>query len=363
MFKGNVNSSKLYAEYIFSLQNEKFQIMSSKTGAAERPFKPVFQDCTPLVGIVVSKVVIGVGASHTTLMNTQWSKVDHLARAHAFRNGLHMARAALHQAMPDVVVVVGSNHFRGFWLDMMPAFTIGVGSILSAGEHGTPVGALPNSPEFALELCQALVDDGVDVAFSEKLTVDHGISHAFQWVIGEETPVPIVPVVVNCFAPPLPTLTRVVEVGRALRRAIDGNRSAERIAIIATGGLSHALPFPDWRRPDGEDEEFLAASWKEGRLDWQQFETRRREIIVNAPPRTNSEFDLTFLDHLAAGTLTSLAKDLSQEALLASAGNGGNEIRAWLMMAAAMQDKPGRILAYSDMPEWLTGMAVAVIEP
>src|SRR3546814_4512474 len=61
------------------------------------------------------------------------------------------------------------------------------------------------------------------------------------------------------------------------------------------------------------------------------------------------------------GTLSSLASELSQPELEAAAGNGGNEIRAWLMLAAAMNDAPGRTLAYSDMPEWLTGMAVAVI--
>src|SRR3546814_10435923 len=40
------------------------------------------------------------------------------------------------------------------------------------------------------------------------------------------------------------------------------------------------------------------------------------------------------------GTLSSLASELSQPELEAAAGNGGNEIRAWLMLAAAMNDAP-----------------------
>jgi 2,3-dihydroxyphenylpropionate 1,2-dioxygenase len=32
-------------------------------------------------------------------------------------------------------------------------------------------------------------------------------------------------------------------------------------------------------------------------------------------------------------------------------------------MAAALEHAPGRRLAYEPMPEWLTGMAVAVVEP
>ena len=47
---------------------------------------------------------------------------------------------------------------------------------------------------------------------------------------------------------------------------------------------------------------------------------------------------------------------------MARAGNGGNEIRGWLVLAAACGDAPGETLAYSAMPEWKTGMGVAVID-
>src|SRR3546814_17270682 len=78
-------------------------------------------------------------------------------------------------------------------------------------------------------------------------------SSDLQWVIGEDTPIPIVPIVVNCFAPPLPCLSRVVAVGHALRDAIAALGTDKRVAIVTTGGLSHRLPFPDWRRPRSEE--------------------------------------------------------------------------------------------------------------
>src|SRR3546814_18687085 len=81
-------------------------------------------------------------------------------------------------------------------------------------------------------------------------------SSDLQWVIGEDTPIPIVPIVVNCFAPPLPSLSRVVAVGHALRDAIAALATDKRVAIVATGGLSHRLPLPDCGRPVGEAEEF-----------------------------------------------------------------------------------------------------------
>ncbi len=33
------------------------------------------------------------------------------------------------------------------------------------------------------------------------------------------------------------------------------------------------------------------------------------------------------------------------------------------MMAALMDHCPGRVLAYEEMPEWLTGMGVAILDP
>ena len=41
---------------------------------------------------------------------------------------------------PDVALIVGSNHFRGFWLDLLPAFTFGVGGVRGGRGGGNPEG-------------------------------------------------------------------------------------------------------------------------------------------------------------------------------------------------------------------------------
>jgi 2,3-dihydroxyphenylpropionate 1,2-dioxygenase len=309
----------------------------------------------------MADIVLGIGASHTTLMNTQWGAVDHLERAHRFRNALHEAAAALKQAAPDAVVIVGSNHFRGFWLDLMPAFTIGVGEVISSGEHGTPAGQLSSHGPLGQQLCNALLQREFDVAFSARLTVDHGISHAVQWIV-KNSGAPIVPLVVNCFAPPLPSLRRTRALGEALAEALEAATTCQRIAVIATGGLSHQLPFPDWRAPVSEDDEYLVESWRLGRGRWQEYEQRRRSIVVQAPPRINEAFDQAFLELLASGRLQEFPSLYSNEELTGMAGNGAAELRAWQIMAAALGYRPGRLLGYSPMPEWLTGMAVALID-
>jgi 2,3-dihydroxyphenylpropionate 1,2-dioxygenase len=308
----------------------------------------------------MAEVVMGVGASHTTLMNTQWEKVEHLEPAHRFRDALGAAATALAEARPEAVVIVGSNHFRGFWLDLMPAFSIGVGEIVSSGEHGTPQGQLASDAALGQHICNSLVAQDFDVAFSTRITVDHGISHAYQWLL-MKAQVPIVPIVINCFAPPLPSLSRTRAFGTALRAALLSSPGAQRIAVIGTGGLSHALPFPDWRRPRTDDDAYLVGSWRDGRGRWQDYEPRRRQIILSARPVLNEAFDKAFLESVAQGRVSELPERMNDASLSHAAGNGAAEIRAWQVMAAALNHQPGHVLAYSPMPEWLTGMAVAVI--
>lgn len=308
----------------------------------------------------MSEIVIGVGASHTTLMNTRWDEVDHLDAAHAFRDGLATAAAAIAAAEVDLLLIVGTNHFRGFWLDLMPAFTLGVGEVIAAGEHGTPAGPQPVDPTAALALCEAVMDDGFDLTFSARLDVDHGISHAIQYLAPDG--VPVVPLVVNTLAPPLASLPRTLQLGAALARAVAALPGDRRVGVIGTGGLSHRLPFPDWRRPDGDDDEFFVESWLHGRGDWQRYEQRRRQIIMAAPAEINRPFDEAFLHDATAGTLGRLPERVSATDVVDQAGIGANEIRTWLVMAAACGHAPARVVAYSPIDQWLTGMAVAIID-
>lgn len=307
----------------------------------------------------MAELVLGVAASHSTLMNTHWPEVAGLDRAERFRAGLRTARDAVAAAAPDAVLLVGSNHFRGLWLDLVPQFTLGVEDVVASGESGTPAGPQRTDPALARHLAQALVDDEFDVAISTALQIDHGQSHAIQYLL-DGIDVPVVPLVVNVFAPPRPGLRRCVALGRALRRAVGGHAGGGRVVVIGSGGLSHKLPFPDWRDPHGADQEFLVDAWKHGRTRWTEFEGRRREIVRAFPPGVNPEFDREFLAALEAGRALDYA-DWTEAELERVAGNGAHELRSWLITAAATGG-PGRVLAYEPMPEWLTGMGVAIME-
>ena len=313
----------------------------------------------------MARIVLGVGASHTTLMNTHWDSLVHVDRAERFRDALGAARARIAQAAPDVVVVVGSNHFRGFVLDLMPAFTIGVGDCIAAGEAGTPSGPQKVDVALARHILGEMSAADFDLAFSAKLQVDHGITHGLQYLLNG-LDLPIIPIIVNVFAPPLPSLRRCAAFGRALGAAIASFPEARRVAIVASGGLSHRLPWPDWRAPEGEDEAYLVEAFVHGRENWREYEAGRRAIVVKAGLSKGADcispdFDREFLGHVERGTLDELT-GLSSDALHQRAGNGGQEIRSWIIADAALGHKPGHVLAYEEIPEWLTGMAVAVID-
>ena len=148
-------------------------------------------------------------------------------------------------------MLVGSNHFRGFWLDLIPSFTMGVGEVVAAGDGGTPKGPQKTDPAYAQALAQQLVDAGTEVAISARLQIDHGQSHAIQYLL-DGIDVPVVPLVVNVFAAPLPTMPRVVELGANIAARSPRSIGDQRVVVIASGGLSHQLPWPsDWTEPRG----------------------------------------------------------------------------------------------------------------
>ncbi len=88
----------------------------------------------------------------------------------------------------------------------------------------------------------------------------------------------------------------------------------------------------------------------------------RREIIRAAEAALNPEFDDEFLSLVERGQ-THRITEYTTEALQKTAGNGAQELRTWLLMAALLDHAPARRLVYEPMPEWLTGMAVAVLDP
>jgi hypothetical protein len=230
----------------------------------------------------------------------------------------------------DAVVICSNEHFTNFFLDNFPPWCIGLGE-----RHYGPVerwlgveqGWVPGCPDLARHLLSELMTGGFEAAFSHELKLDHGIVTVYR----EADPsgrLPLVPIVLNCAVPPMPSLRRCLALGRELRRAIESFPAGLRVGVLGAGGLSHSVGTPT--------------------VGW-----------------IDEDFDRWFLERLAEGDLDAICAVPDDE--LELAGNGSHEVRAWLVAAGAAGVGAGggaqaRVLAYEAIQPWINGMGVVVFE-
>ncbi|TQM37007.1 catalytic LigB subunit of aromatic ring-opening dioxygenase [Pseudonocardia cypriaca] len=130
-------------------------------------------------------------------------------------------RETLTRARPDVLVMVGSDHFHQLWLDNMPQFLVGKAPVYDANwyneerEFGLPRMVLKGQEDLSAYILREGLDAGFDLAFSNELRIDHSITCPII-TLRPEADLPIVPVYTNIFAPPLPQPKRCF--GAAVRQ-------------------------------------------------------------------------------------------------------------------------------------------------
>src|SRR3569833_2044883 len=151
------------------------------------------------------------------------------------------AAGAVARLAHDAIVVIGPDHFHANFYDVMPPFVLGVEEAVGFGDYGSRSGPLPVATDLAWSVRDWLAGAGFDVALSYALTGDHGGVQSYEMVSGG-TEIPIVPLVVNTAAPPLPRMERCARLGAALGDVIRASAFAGRVLIVASGGLSHWLP-------------------------------------------------------------------------------------------------------------------------
>lgn len=176
----------------------------------------------------------------------------------------------LREVNPDVMVVFGDDQHEQFLDDNLPMLSVYHGDTVEVrnrrrGAHpdqslfGANLpwqsfsdsrdevgdGSHPGHPALAQHLIRTLCDEGFDIARTNTLKADVGIGHAFGFVyrrIHPEAKIPMVPFMVNTYYPPnQPTPKRCYALGQAVRRSIEAWDQDLRVAIVASGGLSHVI--------------------------------------------------------------------------------------------------------------------------
>ena len=272
---------------------------------------------------------------------------------------------------PELVFQFSPDHYNGFFYDLMPPFCLGV-QAGAVGDWQTHSGPLRVPEDIALGAHAAAAEAGVDLAISYRMLVDHGFTQFWQITVGAADRYPIVPIFINCAAPPLPAFSRVRALGEAIGRYAAG--LGKRVLFVGSGGLSHDPPLPQMATADVLRREFLIA----GRNPGPEARAARQERILAAgrasakgegPCRPlNPEWDRHVLDLFAQQDLKSFDR-FTDEEVNRLGGSGGAEIRAWQAAFAALASAgryeakvAGRYVAdllfYRPIPEWIVGMGV-----
>ena len=175
----------------------------------------------------------------------------------------------LAKAHADVAIVIGDDQRELFTDDGIPAFACFTGAELvdmpPSGEalermpkgiraaswaaHSDHTQSHPVQGELSAHIAERLPRDDFDITVVRQQPAGRSLGHAFtfpRYRLGLPATTPIVPVFVNTYYPPnVPSAARCYELGRSLRRAVESWDKTARVAVIASGGLSHFVVDED----------------------------------------------------------------------------------------------------------------------
>ena len=271
----------------------------------------------------MAEVVGVVAASHTPVLTNMPDAPERDIAEQVYQQFTALGEKVT-ALKPDVLLLVSDDHLHNFFLNNLPAFCIG-----AADRYDGPVEAWLKVPaqdfsgqsELGAYLVDAAFDAGFDPALSMELTLDHAFVTPLS-LMGLSG-IPIVPLYVNCVQPPLPRMQRCIDFGQALGRAIESYSGQERVVVVATGGLSHDVGTPQM-----------------GALN-EDFDRRFLELLQQGRPGPLAEFSQTNVD---------------------SAGNGAEEVRAWLLAHGISRCRGFSTLYYHPVQAWYTGIAFGTWE-
>jgi 2,3-dihydroxyphenylpropionate 1,2-dioxygenase len=259
----------------------------------------------------MGEIVAAVGTCHTPYMFTR-PPDENAAQLDAAAAAMEEVGKVLDETKPDVIVFLGSDHVETFSVTCIPTFAIIAGSRAIAKFAGREYD-LPVHREMAEDLLNKLVvQHNFDIAYSEDAELGHAFAVPFEYVIGKRD-IPVIPFFTNVYVPPLPTPKRCAALGKAIAEIIKGR--TERVALIASGGMSHFPGTSKYLTPEFDFDRWLVA----------QFEAGKTEALLNM---TGTQLDEV----------------------------GNTEMLNWATMFGAIGPQEGELIDY--IPTWHHGLSM-----
>jgi len=267
--------------------------------------------------------LVGVyAASHGPLIIRAWDAIpaEQQVRLDA---AYHELGRRISAAAPDVLIGVTPDHWVNFFIDNLPAVCLGVGPEHRGASEpwmsGFPWKTLPGHSRFAQHLAETALDSDFEPSLSYNLELDHGFCIPLWRMDLAKLPA-IVPMIINDLEPPMPSIRRCASWGRLLAQAVATYPENIRVAVLATGGISHSI---------GES--------TMGEID--------------------EPFDRECIRHFSEGTEGPLVDFLDSR--LNSTGNGAHEIRNWVVAHAAAGSRGFELIDYLNVPAVYVGCGYA----
>ncbi|SDM48104.1 hypothetical protein [Bacillus sp. OK048] len=268
----------------------------------------------------MAQIVAATAVAHTAFMIRAKDKAPKEMADNVFSAFEEMGRRLKEQNV-DTIIVVSSDHVKTFFDDNMPSICVGIGDKgIGWGEAGVPAYEVPMDQSLAKHLVNYGLNNDFDLSYSYEMKLDHGFIVPLHYLL-PQMDIPIVPIFVNAASMPLSPMTRMYRFGEMISQAVNEWDSDKRVALIATGGLSHWVAVP-----------------------------RMGDVA--------EEFDRLFLEKLIQHQDQEIIHQWGNEKILAEGGNGALELRAWMAVAGAVSKNNREVLCYEPMHEWSTGIAI-----
>ena len=242
---------------------------------------------------------------------------ERMPQADEWKRKVEAYRETLTAAEPDILVMVGADHFHQFFSDNYPTFLIGKQPKYDATfyneerEFGIPTYLLDGHEDLSGYMLQGLLDRGFDFSVSHELKIDHSIICPII-TTRPQADLPIVPIYTNIFAPPLPSPKRFWDLGRAIRQIIDEYPSDKKIAAVGSGHLSLELGGPRQFGETGPDPVFdrKAIDWLASGDIESILENVTHETMAGAGNATHGFMDLILMMGIAGPIEASYVDEL-----------------------------------------------------